>query len=479
MNPRSTWLCPALTALMAAALGLLPYLAEAQTLELQERIAEKAPAKTNGPAPVPWPYQSKRREATPEQITQWIKDLGDDMFKVREIASKALVEVGAPALKGLQGATNSGDVEVRQRARLLIDRIETYEALAPSVINVKLDDVPLPKAVDMVAKQSKFKLELIPQQGPGREKLEQIKIKLELKDTPFWESLDKLCAAGGLMYFQNNPAVIQLQVMEGQQAARVPAAYTGPFRMRITNLNYYRGLNLMTQPANPQAVRSESLTANMDMITESHVALMNIGPVQITEAIDGEGQSLATANLSGGNSYPVYYDGRQPPFMQPRQMTFNLRPAAKASANLQVLKGTVPVEVRSQRKPLITVDDIFSVKTKLYKGNGVELAILQVYDQGNKQNGNIRFFMTGSDLNADQNRGIDNIFRTRFELTDADGRPYYNLNVNANVTAKDTVEGSIYFGQTGDAGQAFRLTFNSHKVIRTSVPFEFKNVPMP
>jgi hypothetical protein len=473
MNLRATWLCPALTVLAAAALGLLPYLAEANARE--EKVSEKEVKKSDGPAPVPWPYQNKRRQATAEQIAQWIKDLGDDAFKTREIASKALIEVGHPALKGLQAAANSGDVEVRQRARLLIDRIETYEALAPSVFNLKFDDVPLPKAVEAMAKQSKIKLELIPQQGPGRLKLEQVKIKMELKDTPFWESLDKLCQAGGLAYFQNNPTVIQLQATEGQPAPPVPSAYTGPFRMRITALNYYRGLNLLQQ----QPARSESLTATMDIVTEPHVALMTYGPAQITEAVDDEGQSLVTANLSGGASHNAYYDGR-PTYMQPRTLQFNLRPAAKPAATLHVLKGNMPVEIRSQRKPLITVDDIFAVKAKVFKADEMTLCILQVYDQGNKQNGNIRFFMHGPDVKADVNRGgQDATFRQRFELTDADGRPYYNLNINYNTTADNTIEGNIYFGNTGDVGQAFRLTFNSHKVIRTSVPFEFKNVPMP
>src|SRR5262245_60629229 len=117
MKLRANWLCPVLVAAVAGGLGLWPYLADAQTLELQEKLSEKEAKKSDGPPPVPWPYQGKRRAATPKEIEQWIKDLGDDVFKVREAASKALVEVGDPALKGLHAATASGDVEVKQRAR--------------------------------------------------------------------------------------------------------------------------------------------------------------------------------------------------------------------------------------------------------------------------------------------------------------------------------------------------------------------------
>src|SRR5262245_56927991 len=53
---------------------------------------------------IPWSHQFKRRKASGEQIAQWLKELGDNKFHVRESAVQALLEVGEPALKGLQEA---------------------------------------------------------------------------------------------------------------------------------------------------------------------------------------------------------------------------------------------------------------------------------------------------------------------------------------------------------------------------------------
>jgi uncharacterized protein (TIGR03067 family) len=62
-----------------------------------------------------------RKTATPEQIAQLIKQLGDDEFKKREAASKALEAIGEPALPALRKAiASSSDLEVRRRASELV-----------------------------------------------------------------------------------------------------------------------------------------------------------------------------------------------------------------------------------------------------------------------------------------------------------------------------------------------------------------------
>ena len=51
---------------------------------------------------------------TDEQIQQWIKQLGDEDFKIREAANLRLYEVGEAALNALKrAATDSDDLEVR------------------------------------------------------------------------------------------------------------------------------------------------------------------------------------------------------------------------------------------------------------------------------------------------------------------------------------------------------------------------------
>ncbi len=65
-------------------------------------------------APVPKP--------TPRQIAQWIEQLGDNRFTVRENASKKLWEAGSAAEAALEKALQSDDSEVVRRARDILDK---------------------------------------------------------------------------------------------------------------------------------------------------------------------------------------------------------------------------------------------------------------------------------------------------------------------------------------------------------------------
>src|SRR5262249_24522619 len=57
-----------------------------------------------------------------EQIAQWIKELGDGKFAVREEASKKLYNAGAAAEAALVQAAKSDDAEVRRRAEEILDK---------------------------------------------------------------------------------------------------------------------------------------------------------------------------------------------------------------------------------------------------------------------------------------------------------------------------------------------------------------------
>ena len=59
-----------------------------------------------------------------DKIARLIKELGDNEWSVREAASKALVDIGQPALAALKEALKSKDAEVAMRAREAVEKIE-------------------------------------------------------------------------------------------------------------------------------------------------------------------------------------------------------------------------------------------------------------------------------------------------------------------------------------------------------------------
>jgi hypothetical protein len=464
-------------------------------------------------AAVPWPDITRRRKASAEQIAQWLKELGDNSYKVREAATKALIEVGQPAVPGLEQAMRGNDPEVRRRAESMIETIEVNEALAPTLIDLKVADMPAPDVVTLFNRQSRLKLDLVPQQGPARTQMEQKKLTLDMDGVPFWEALDRLCEAAGLTVLSLTPTQAQVQLAEAGSRFRAPTAYSGPFRMRVTGMNYYRNLTMVEsgqavmQPAMPfiqqqqmggmgmgvpqqgmmqvqamgqsRLVRQESLTAGMDLIGEPHLNLLTIGNPTITAAENEEGQSLAPAGSAASNYYPQGYYGNVAGVLQVRQTQFMLQPATKPAATLKVLRGTLPVEVLVQRKPLITVNNFMTDKKNIHKEGDLTLAILHVQDNGNGRSGNIRFFLSGVPRsNGPFNPGV---VASAFEVTDAQGQ-HFQLNQNVNFTNPNegSMEGNVFFNAAlPNMGPAVKLTYHSSKPIRTSVPFEFRNVPMP
>jgi hypothetical protein len=58
-----------------------------------------------------------------DSVDRWVRQLGSDNFEEREAASKALNQLGGPALSALEKAVTSDDAEVRRRAADLIQAI--------------------------------------------------------------------------------------------------------------------------------------------------------------------------------------------------------------------------------------------------------------------------------------------------------------------------------------------------------------------
>jgi HEAT repeat protein len=75
----------------------------------------------------------KKRTVSDElrtKITENIKKLGSEDYDERETASKALIDIGAPARPQLRAALSDSDLETRKRARRALDRIGSPAAEA-------------------------------------------------------------------------------------------------------------------------------------------------------------------------------------------------------------------------------------------------------------------------------------------------------------------------------------------------------------
>ena len=91
-----------------------------------------APAWAAEPTTQPTSAPKSQPAVTPQRIAVLVAQLGDESATKREQASKALAEIGPPALPELRKALDSGDIEIVARATILqktIRRAATDESL--------------------------------------------------------------------------------------------------------------------------------------------------------------------------------------------------------------------------------------------------------------------------------------------------------------------------------------------------------------
>ena len=81
---------------------------------------------------------AKAAGPTKAQIAQWVRDLGDNDFDVREQATRKLWEAGEPAVPSLTAALKSDDAEVVRRAQEILDKFKfgIYPDTPKSVVEI-------------------------------------------------------------------------------------------------------------------------------------------------------------------------------------------------------------------------------------------------------------------------------------------------------------------------------------------------------
>lgn len=139
------------------------------------------------------------KDADADRVAKLIEQLGSDSFADREAATRGLERLGAAALEGLRKAAQSNDVETRRRAEALVKKIEkelaSEELMRAKRVRLRFSDTPLPEAVAELAKQSGYEIALEDPDG----KLKERKVTLATDEVPFWQAVDLLCKAGGLV----------------------------------------------------------------------------------------------------------------------------------------------------------------------------------------------------------------------------------------------------------------------------------------
>ncbi|HVS35519.1 MAG TPA: hypothetical protein VMS17_08055, partial [Gemmataceae bacterium] len=474
---------------------------------LHLRMEDGSPAA--GPLPVValTPKQPVHRAATPQQIQDWIGRLGGDDAKASTEAAAALVDVGPPAVDALKKTASGADGKLSRRAGEVLDQIAVAEALAPTRIHLKLRNASVADAVAALAGQSAARVEYSATAEPGDAPKN---ITLELDNVPFWEAIDRLCEAGDLSFgFAPGRG---LRLSDGPRAHKEIFADAGPFRVQAGQWLFNRTVTL----SGKEPATTEFLNLNLMLLGDPSAAVVNLEVPSLLEAEDDGGQSRLIDRAQGAP--PGYPSGIGDPgavlFGQLR--TLQLKPSERRGGVLKRLKGVLPVEVMTDRRDLATAADVGKAQGKTFAGVGGQLRVhsVQVFANGSpgQQAAMILFSMDG---------GPDwsyNAAAMSFELTDAAGlriRPtWVNPSMGGPVRRRPGPAELAAFSAAPAAGwpaalpwaglalnpspaehgwtgnlqfmvpdnidlSTCKLTVYRYRRVRTELPFEFHDLPLP
>ncbi len=432
-----------------------------------------------------------KKPLTTSAVEQLIDRLGSKDAKVREAAGKTLHDLGSSALPALQKGRATADPEVRRRLDEMIPVLEKEVALRPKLVTLHMTNKPVRDAVNELAKQTGYKLEAQGNGGP----VDRTLYTFHFDKVPFWEAIDKICDATGMMMFPNfnNPwggwggwwggwgdDTMRLWPADSY----VPFNYCkGPFKVMVTGFNYTRNNNFAQLPKNTAELNQQSweaLNANLTLAVEPKLPIIKMGAPRLLVAEDDENHSmLPTGNNPGNGMWQRQYWGWGNPRMFFMQTSAPLAWPSKTAKMVKTLKGSIPVTLLADQKPAVVTEKLLSAKGKKFKAGNTSFHIQDVNELPGKQYQlTLSITEEGKDNNPNDWTRFNSL-QQRLEFHDDKGNKhnfYFNM-VNNNGPS---VQFQLTIQPPGPKlGPPTKLVYYAWDLMEHDVEFEFHDLPLP
>ena len=458
-----------------------------------------------------------------------VAQLASRSFPEREVATKALFELGPAALPALRKAlAENPNPEVQDRAAGLASKIQ-LAADAASLTRgkpVALDfrDRPLNAAVAELRTKLGIPLNLHPGvKDPAR------LITLKTDELPPWQALEKFCDAVGLTEQLTPDAKPdtkpqtgrrpvrqrQIEIYDGNQmgvqllgrpgdvavilidgASSPPADRRGGVRISALPMRY---------PGSGTDRNTGEITLHLDVAPQQGLNWIATTEIRIGKATAQSGRELRAVWKPDGSPFanPNVHERLQlqiddlemsikPIRTNPRVLPVTFKTGDGELKSLRKLEGLILGEIAQANVPVISVDDIAGSIGQSFAGPGdstltlvsmksdAKSTTLVLRASGSNQYAGRQFRQRAG--NAEANLNFQSFVKIRY--TDSDGQamtqPMMQSSSSTNDGIRDTYEVSLRFGagNTKVPPQPAKLVLTGTKMLSVSVPFALKDVPL-
>ncbi len=406
-----------------------------------------------------------------------IRQLSSDSFSERERATALLKTRGPEALPALRKAASSRDVEVRRRIRELIPILEAVAALEPKRVTLKALRQPLAITLKEIEKQTGYPVIL--------EKALEKECALEIKDVPFWETLERIREKTELMV--SVQALEQGLSLQPNSVRSRLVAVMGSFRLEAIRFHEDRDVYFVEPGVDKDTPRrAHQLTLTVSVLAEPRLVLVTAGKPSVEVAVDEDKHSLIVPPAAERKlaSTPVdlfdafekaekvsYVDVFRKPFQY--QVEILLQRSSRDARTVKHLRGVIPVQVMVARKLVVVTESFLqSQGTKCQIGD----YLLQITRAEKDANGNIDVAVA---VPKDRT-GERHYWRDRIHLEDAKGNRYVATGHGSSTRGgRHEVSLSYNESKNGKVGPPTKLLIEDWTILHHAIPFEFKDMPLP
>jgi hypothetical protein len=450
-------------------------------------------------------------EDSGQQAVNLVEQLGSTRYADREAAAMALAQIGRPALAPLRKARESHDPEVRSRAVALAQKIETALLTQPTRFQLNFQNAPLAEVARALSGQSGFRIEFYP---TNLAKWRQQRVNLhESESVDFWKTIDQLCDVAGLQYNASMYGYVGhgepvFGLTDGATRALTPVSDHGPFRVSLTGVEYQRHVTYAASgagdrvpppprpavrgsapreaPAHPRLnpVTNVQFAAQILIAAEPRLALSQIRPVQLVEAIDDRGNSLLPVgdDETGQSRNSGYFGMSTSPVVQ---LQAHLHRPVAAGESIKKLRGFITLTVSARRPHPLVIPLVNSVG-KTFEDEEHRLTVHDIRPAPTNRNTLVEISIKANEPAASSDQGDQDVWSDGFQRADPQHLQIEVFDSGGHLipwfqSRTDTENSRVTLtlaNQTQPLGLK-ELRYYTLTRATVKIPFEFSDIPMP
>jgi hypothetical protein len=447
-----------------------------------------------------------------QETSVLVEQLGSARYAEREAAASALERIGRSALAALRAAHESRDPEVRTRAAALAQRIENALLTQPTRLQLDFQNTPLPDVARSLSLQTGFRVELYPSSNLPKWRQQRVSLH-ESGAVDFWRAIDQLCDLAGLQYNANMHGYVGhtepiFPLTDGTSRVLTPNSDHGPFRISLTSVDYQKHVTYAPsgagarvppppRPAVLEPARGEALppprlnpitnvqfSAQLSVAAEPRLALSQVRPLELVEAIDERGNSLlpVTDEDSARSRNSGYFGVSTSPVVHLQAPLH--RPEA-AGEWIKKLRGFVTLTVAARRPHPVVIPLLNSVG-KTFENQEHRLTVHDIRPAPTNHNVLLEISIRANDTATSSDQPEQDVFNDGFQRADPQHLQIEVVDAGGHLIpwfqSKAETESSRYtLTLTNQAHPLNLKELRYYALTRATVkiPFEFTDIPMP